>query len=169
MDEQNKTPVDDGRKNALLRYIAILFAVAFLFVLLSLVMQMRASRATISELNAASASALKNAETLQDDNRQLQEENAALKEEVESLQDQLEDAQEAASDAAWEQNVAEAKQEGQSIREAYENLLTLMREGTAGQEGNVAISKALESLELLQDYLGTQGQKEYQSLIEGEE
>ena len=118
MDEQNKTPVDDGRKNALLRYIAILFAVAFLFVLLSLVMQMRDSRATISELNAASASALKNAETLQDDNRQLQEENAALKEEVESLQDQLEDAQEAASDEAWEQKVAEAKQEGQSIREA---------------------------------------------------
>mgnify|MGYP005761716887 CR=1 FL=1 len=168
MDEQNKTPVDDGRKNALLRYIAILFAVAFLFVLLSLVMQMRDSRATISELNAASASALKNAETLQDDNRQLQEENAALKEEVESLQDQLEDA-ESSSDGAWEQKVAEAKQEGQSIREAYENLLTLMREGTAGQEGNVAISKALESLELLQDYLGTQGQKEYQSLIEGEE
>ena len=65
-----------------------------------------------------------------------------MKEEVESLQDQLEDAQEAASDAAWEQKVAEAKQEGQSIREAYENLLTLMREGTAGQEGNVAISKA---------------------------
>ena len=168
MDEQNKTPVDDGRKNALLRYIAILFAVAFLFVLLSLVMQMRDSRATISELNAASASALKNAETLQNDNRQLQEENAALKEEVESLQDQLEDA-EASSDGAWEQQLAEAKQEGQSIREAYENLLTLMREGTAGQEGNVAISKALESLELLQDYLGTQGQKEYQSLIEGEE
>lgn len=168
MDEQNKTPVDDGRKNALLRYIAILFAVAFLFVLLSLVMQMRDSRATISELNAASASALKNAETLQDDNRQLQEDNAALKEEVESLQDQLEDA-EASSDGAWEQQLAEAKQEGQSIREAYENLLTLMREGTAGQEGNVAISKALESLELLQDYLGTQGQKEYQSLIEGEE
>ena len=106
MDEQNKTPVDDGRKNALLRYIAILFAVAFLFVLLSLVMQMRDSRATISELNAASASALKNAETLQDDNRQLQEENAALKEEVESLQDQLEDAQEAASDGAWEQQLA---------------------------------------------------------------
>ena len=168
MDEQNKTPVDDGRKNALLRYIAILFAVAFLFVLLSLVMQMRDSRATISELNAASASALKNAETLQDDNRQLQEENAALKEEGESLQDQLEDAG-ASSDGAWEQQVAGAKQEGQSIREAYENLLTLMREGTAGQEGNVAISKALESLELLQDYLGTQGQKEYQSLIEGEE
>ena len=92
-----------------------------------------------------------------------------MKEEVESLQDQLEDAQEAASDGAWEQQLAEAKQEGQSIREAYENLLTLMREGTAGQEGNVAISKALESLELLQDYLGTQGQKEYQSLIEGEE
>ena len=168
MDEQNKTPVDDGRKNALLRYIAILFAVAFLFVLLSLVMQMRDSRATISELNAASASALKNAEALQDDNRQLQEENAALKEEVETLQDQREHA-EACSDGAWEQKVAEAKQEGQSIREAYENLLTLMREGTAGQEGNVAISKALESLELLQDYLGTQGQKEYQSLIEGEE
>ena len=75
-----KTPMEEGRKNALLRYIAVLFAVAFLFVLLSLMMQMRDSRATISELNAASASALKNAEKLQTDNEELRTENADLKE-----------------------------------------------------------------------------------------
>ena len=107
MDEQNKTPVDDGRKNALLRYIAILFAVAFLFVLLSLVMQMRDSRATISELNESSMNALKNAQVLQAANEQLTEENKKLndqlntyEEEKEQLTEELEQNQQIADQTA---------------------------------------------------------------------
>ena len=70
MDEEKKTtpaeqpqppaPLSDARKAALLRYMAILFAVAFLLVLLSLILQTHSSKSTISELSAASTSALEN-------------------------------------------------------------------------------------------------------------
>ena len=39
--QPEKTGLDETKKNAMLRYIAIMFAVAFIFVLLSLVGQMR--------------------------------------------------------------------------------------------------------------------------------
>ena len=171
-----KSPMEEGRKNALLRYIAILFAVAFLFVLLSLMMQMRDSRATISELNAASASALKNAEKLQSDNEALRTENAQLNEQLEVLQEEkeqlkqaLEEAEAAQGDAALEAEIRTAQQTQAKIRQAYEYLLEAMEIVTPGsQEGNVAASKVLENLALLQEYLGPQGQEIYQSLIEGE-
>ena len=179
MNEENKSPekapVDDGRKNALLRYIAILFAVAFLFVLLSLMMQMRDSRATISELSAASASALKNAESLQDNNRQLQEENDALKEalqeaqdQAEALQEQLDEADALRQEAVEQQKKADAE-EAEAIRSDYETLLEALDTVTPGsQEGNVSASKLLDNLELLQEHLGARGQQAYQSLLEGE-
>ena len=172
----DKSPMEEGRKNALLRYIAILFAVAFLFVLLSLMMQMRDSRATISELNAASASALKNAEKLQSDNEELRTENAQLQEQLELLQEEkeqleqaLEEAEAAKGDAALEAEIRTAQQTQTKIRQAYEYLLEAMETVTPGsQEGNVAASKVLENLALLQEYLGAKGQEIYQSLIEGE-
>lgn len=49
------------KKQALLTYMTILFVVAFLLVLLSFFIQLRDSRATISELNESSMNALKNA------------------------------------------------------------------------------------------------------------
>ena len=88
MDEEKKTtpaeqpqppaPLSDARKAALLRYMAILFAVAFLLVLLSLILQTHSSKSTISELSAASTSALDNAVKLQEQNRALQEEKQQL-------------------------------------------------------------------------------------------
>ena len=79
MDEEKKNqnqepaqppaPLSDARKAALLRYMAILFAVAFLLVLLSLILQTHSSKSTISELSAASTSALDNAVKLQEQNR----------------------------------------------------------------------------------------------------
>lgn len=171
-----KAPLEEGRKNALLRYIAVLFAVAFLFVLLSLMMQMRDSRATISELNAASASALKNAEKLQTDNEELRTENADLNDQLELLQEEkeqlelaLQEAEAAHGDAALEAEIRAAEQTQTKIRQAYEYLLEAMEVVTPGsQEGNVAASKLLENLELLQEYLGARGKEMYQSLIEGE-
>ena len=92
MDEEKKTtpaeqpqppaPLSDARKAALLRYMAILFAVAFLLVLLSLILQTHSSKSTISELSAASTSALDNAVKLQEQNRALQEEQQQLQDEL---------------------------------------------------------------------------------------
>ena len=98
--EQNtqpeKTGLDEKKKTALLRYIAILFAVAFVFVLLSMFAQMRDSKSTISELNQSSTSALQKAEQLQENNQELEKENAYLEgriEELEALEERLEQAE----------------------------------------------------------------------------
>ena len=72
MSTPNETPVEQApaqpeaekpqmmtpkSRNALLRYMTILFAVAFLVVTVSLVISMRASQKTITALNQTSASA----------------------------------------------------------------------------------------------------------------
>lgn len=85
MNEENRQqtpPVSDHKRTALLRYMTILFAVAFALVLLSYLIQVFSSRDTISQLNATSASALQNAERLQDTNRELTEENERLNDEL---------------------------------------------------------------------------------------
>ena len=50
-EQQDKqpAPLSEARKTALLRYMAVLFAVAFLLVLLSLILQAHSSKATISD------------------------------------------------------------------------------------------------------------------------
>ena len=45
--EEELSPLSDKKKNALVRYMAILFGVAFLLVLLSFLIQLRDSRETI--------------------------------------------------------------------------------------------------------------------------
>ena len=87
MNEENKqqsAPVSDHKRTALLRYMTILFAVAFALVLLSYLLQVFSSRDTISQLNATSASALQNAERLQETNRELTEENKRLNGELDN-------------------------------------------------------------------------------------
>ena len=69
-------PLSEKRKSALLRYMAVLFCAAFILVLISLILQTHSSKAKISELNAASTSALSNAEALQNENRALQDDKA---------------------------------------------------------------------------------------------
>ena len=87
MNEENKpqsAPMNQQKRTALLRYMTILFAVAFALVLLSYLVQVFSSRDTISQLNATSASALQNAERLQDTNRELTEENKRLNNELDN-------------------------------------------------------------------------------------
>ena len=87
MSEENKpTPQSEAdkekelaaKRNAFLRYMTIIFAVAFLLVLISLVLQAHTAKAALSDLKESNSSALSNAavnaELLQDENRKLQEE-----------------------------------------------------------------------------------------------
>ena len=76
--QPEKAVLDERKKNALLRYVAIMFAVAFVFVLLSMFGQMRDSKSAISELNQSSSSALQKAEALQEHNQELEKENIFL-------------------------------------------------------------------------------------------
>ena len=98
------------KRNAFLRYMTIVFAVAFLLVLVSLVLQMHTAKAAMSDLKESNSSALTNAaanaELLQDDNRKLQEQ-------VDALTAELAEADEARS--AQAERIAALEKELESV------------------------------------------------------
>ena len=180
MDEEKKNqnqepaqppaPLSDARKAALLRYMAILFAVAFV---LSLILQTHSSKSTISELSAASTSALDNAVKLQEQNRTLQEEKQQLQDELDELQKKLDEetalneqllaaSQDEEKDA--KQELRDKEQELEHTRMAYEALLTAMNCDT--REGNVTFSRAMETVARYADCLSEEALAEYEKLQE---
>lgn len=130
INQPEKTGLDEKRKSALLRYIAILFAIAFVLVLLSMFGQMRNSQTAISELSQSSSSALQKAEQLQQDNLELTEENNELSQDKKFLQQQVEQLTEEVE--ALEKELETALQEHAELKETYEALLT---EETTPEEG----------------------------------
>ena len=150
-NEQQPLPAAEHKKKSFLVYLTILFVVAFLLVLLSYLMQLRDSRATISELNESSMSALANAQRLQQANETLSEENTDLREQMNELKNENEDLQSALSDAE-----AAANRDSQTAL-AYE---TLLRAKAAKDSGDTAaLSAAIAELEELQGYLSAQGEE----------
>ncbi len=149
-EKEREEKLDEKRKSAVLRYIAVLFAVAFLLVLFSLLGQMRNNLNTITALNESSTSALQKAEQLQDRNRELEQQLAEMEtllEEKEGLEQQL--------------------TQLQKTPNAYEQLLLAMELVTPGaMEGNVAAEQALDNLEQMKDHLGPKGLEKYESLLE---
>ncbi len=119
--------LSDQKKNALLRYMAILFGLAFLLVLLSFLIQMRDSRETISDLSQSNASALQNAGKLQDDNMSLLLENEELRERIASLETELSRAEEDGKTAERGRRdalaEAESAQKDFAARTRLDNLL----------------------------------------------
>ena len=97
--EEELSLLSNKKKNALVRYMAILFGVAFLLVLLSFLIQLRDSRETISDLSQANSSALQNAGKLQEDNQRLVQDNETLRQQIESLETQLREAEDATAQA----------------------------------------------------------------------
>ena len=182
MNEEEKQGLSEKRKTALLRYMAVLFAVAFLLVAASLIMQMHDSRTTISELNATSSSALSNAEQLQEENRALQEKVRTLQSEKDALDSELaaqeqaaqqvqQEAEKTGDDAAQalrdaQQLLAEAKRAASRTQEVYEALLTA--KSCEFKEGNVTYAKAMETLKEYKNYLTGQGLAEYEALLKNE-
>ena len=165
--EARSASMSEQKRTALLRYMMILFAVAFLLVLFSYLIQVFNSQSTISQLNATSASALQNAERLQDTNRELTEENERLQQELETLTDENRAQTEAAAAdrelaraegrAAGE---AEGRQAGlEEARKAYDLLLKAV---AARDEAERA--KALEALEALRPTLSEAAQKQLDAL-----
>ena len=171
--QQPPAPLSDARKAALLRYMAILFAVAFLLVLLSLILQTHSSKSTISELSAASTSALDNAVKLQEQNRTLQEEKLELESQLEETQKKLDEQtslNEQLLQASQDEESADQKElrekalELEHTRQAYDALLTALSCDT--HEGNVTFSRAMETLERYKDCLSEDALAEYEKLQE---
>ena len=179
--QPEKSGLDEKRKTALLRYVAIMFAVAFVFVLLSLFGQMRDSKTTISELNQSSSSALEKAEALQVHNQELERENAYLTGRIEELEEQLEKLEQdltaaekqlhqaeidyAALEAEKEQLLEQAEKDRLSVETAYEKLLELQKTVTPGmQAGNAAAEKLAAELKENLEYLGDYALEIYENL-----
>lgn len=136
--EPEKKQTQANRNQAFIRYMAILFGVAFIFVVISMFIYQRDSRETISELNQNASSALSRAEKLQEDYRKAAEENQALSLQVQQLQTELEEAKEQANldlqekdaaiaaleaeKAALTQGMTQTEGEKKDISEAYELL-----------------------------------------------
>ena len=164
-------PLSEKRKSALLRYMAVLFCAAFILVLVSLILQMHSSEAKISELNAASTSALSNAEALQNENRALQDDKIALEKENGELQAKLDELTQKLDEASQAEETTQAAEnemikslrtELDRTKEAYEALLEAKSCDT--REGNVTFSRAMQTLERLKDYLGQTALEEYKAL-----
>lgn len=159
------------KRNAFLRYLTIIFAVAFVLVLVSLVLQAHTAKTAMSDLKESSSSALTsaaaNAELLQDENRRLQEEVDALKAELSAAQtpddtaQTLEKVQEEYTALQAENQELLAANSG--ISEAYDALITAMRCTT--HEGNVTFSKAMSTVEKYREYLSYEAFAVYEGLL----
>ena len=160
-------PLSEKRKSALLRYMTVLFCAAFILVLISLILQTHSSKAKISELNAASTSALSNAEALQNENRALQDEKIALEKENEELQAKLDELTQKLDEASQaEENTQAAENEMiKSLRTELDRTKALLEaKACETREGNVTFSRAMQTLERLKDYLGQTALEEYKAL-----
>lgn len=161
--QPEKSALDEKRKNALLRYVAIMFAVAFLLVLLSLIGQMRDSKNTISQLSQSSSSAVQKAEQLQDTNRVLEENNLLLKQDVKDLEAEVAalKAQLSRDEQAQDTLVKESEESAARVQTAYELLLALKLDRS---------EENLRKMEEMKDYLGPVGQKILETILteEGE-
>lgn len=134
-------------------------------------MQTHSSKAKISELNAASTSALSNAEALQNENRALQDEKIALEKENEELQAKLDELTQKLDEASQaEENTQAAENEMiKSLRTELDGRRKRMkhcwRQRPAKRAKETSRSPApMQTLERLKDYLGQTALEEYKAL-----
>ena len=83
------------RRGSVLIYLVILFAAAFLVLLMSFLMQQRANQEAIDNLQQTSESAVQSLENLLQENEALKEQNGALQTQLDELQGQLDGAAQA--------------------------------------------------------------------------
>lgn len=184
MDEKQtgQTPAQPSKparsKNALLRYLTILFAVAFLLVLLSYLIQMRNMNTTVAELGRTSSSALSNAERLQTTNQALMEEKSALEDQIDALEDQVDalgtelGAAQDSADAARREGETRAAGLETALgaqQQTYDDTLaayeTLAQAAAAHDRGDLETLRALlASLSGRTEFLGEQGAALYDAL-----
>ena len=160
-----KKQVGAKSRNALLRYMTILFAVAFLAVTLSLIIETKKSETTISELHQTSASALENAEMLQESNRELSDTNEKLRDKIADLENNLKEANDALNEAESAlESAKDAQQNAENEAKACNLLFTALN---AQQKGDAAAyENAMVQLEPLHEFLTGTAAEIYESLVE---
>lgn len=174
-EKKSAAPLSNQQKSALLRYMAILFAVAFLFVLGSLIIQSNSTKNALSAMSKSNSDALSNAmanaQQLQDQTRELEDENRELREQLEALQTLLDERDSAIEGlkSQLQENQDQQKNidsQEKTLRETYEALLVAVTCQT--REGNVTFSRAVEAVEKNKALLSTKALEVYESLFEAE-
>ena len=137
-----RSGLSEARKRALINYMAILFAVAFLLVALSLGIQYRDSQNTISQLGANASNAMEKADKLQEENRQLQNQIQELQGQVDLLTEQLNDTKTALTESETEGDLLDGAnqelfQEKLAAEERVEAYQLLARAGNAYSMGDL--------------------------------
>ena len=153
---KDRAPISDEKRTALLRYMAILFGVAFLLVLLTFMIQLRDSKQTISELNKSNASALQNAGKLQDENQALTTAKLDLEDQVEELEAEVKDltntnAALEKTQKDLEKQLEETTQKVADTQTAY--VLLAQAKTAASEEDSETLSTVLEQLNPLVELL----------------
>ena len=139
------------KRNAFLRYMTIVFAVAFLLVLVSLVLQMHTAKAAMSDLK-------EQVDALTAELAEADEAHRAQAERIAALEKELAEAKDAGSELS-EEKLARAE-----TIQAYDALLTALRCTT--REGNVTFSKAIGTVESYKDRLSEAALAVYEGLLE---
>lgn len=155
--EKATKPLSDEKKSALMRYMAIMFAVAFVLVLVSFLIQNHSSNEQITQLSASANDLISRAENLQTQNRTLEDAKNELEEENEQLTERLD---------TLKNEKAENQKESSVLKETvetYEALITAMNCTT--REGNLTFSKAMETLKYNQKYLSEPAKAMYRTLL----
>ncbi|MBQ7567001.1 MAG: hypothetical protein IJT18_07760 [Oscillospiraceae bacterium] len=155
MEEKNnpapvQEPVPAGKRSALLRYMAILFIVAFILVVISLIMQINSSNDTISDLSSASTGALARAEELQQEVIDLRAQLDAANEEIDALTAEKEEL------LQKQQEAQTALDNAENQHDAYDALLTVLTAKPV--EGDIAYAKAVQTAQNLREYLSPEAQ-----------
>jgi len=168
--QAEKAVLDEKKKNAMLRYIGIMFVVAFVFVLISMLGELRSSEATISALNQSSTSAIQKAEQLQDNNRQLETDNAYLNGRIEELEKQIADLElELAVSQEKVQNQKKLLQENEELTAQQQELFQQRNKAYELLFKAAADPSVLPDLEDYKQYFDTYAYQFYENLTkEGE-
>ena len=147
------------RRNALTVYLTVMFAVAFLLILVSFLIQMRNSNETITQLNENTANAQTNIQSLEEQNEGLQTEKESLQQQIEDLQQELETVQQ--ENSVLQQDLDEVSEE---LTELEESLI-------AAETDRETLSADLESTQAAQDQTALQlenTQRAYALLMQAE-
>ena len=78
-----------NKRNSVLFYLVILFAAAFVLLLMSFLMQQRANQAALDDLQQTSDSTVQSLENMLQENESLKEQNAELQAQVDALEEQV--------------------------------------------------------------------------------
>ena len=158
---EEKKQMSPKNRNALLRYMEILFVVAFIVVGLSLLVQMRNSQNTITALNQTSKSALENAEHLQAENQTLSTQNDSLQQKNYELTDRIEELEKQVQSADEEKKTLQGEKDAAQRRaDAYRLLYKAAPADPAQQE----YETAMKALAPLSDALDADAKQQYDAM-----